>query len=85
MDKYKTVTRDACSKHVGRAETATNEALLEMESLDLKAVQLRKERCPQLWLLPRLLSQFNEKRLAVGNVVRSFREECENSMRVLRA
>ena len=31
------------------------------------------------------LSQFNEKLLAVGNVLRSFREECENSMRVLRA
>ena len=46
MDKYKTVTRDACSKHVGGVETAAYEALLEMESLDLKAEHERKERCP---------------------------------------
>ena len=75
IEKYKTVTWDACSKHVGGAETAAYEALLEMESLDLKAGQDRKERCPQLWLLPKLLSQFNEKLLAVGNILRSFLEE----------
>ena len=46
MDKYKTVTRDACSKHFGGAETAAYEALLEMESLDFKAGQDRKQRCP---------------------------------------